>query len=256
MRTCGRDARAPRVEQNGDPVTIQQILVVEDNPDMANLVALHFGNEGWQVDIAADGPAGLRKAGTGRYHLVILDIMLPEMDGLEVLKSLKTQKVSTPVILLTAKSSEIDRILGLEIGADDYVTKPFSIRELVARAKAIFRRIETVRESQGPKDLADIATGELRVIQDKRRVLKGGMPVALTAKEYDLLLHFARHPGKVFSRSQLLDQVWGYGHDGYDHVVNSNINRLRGKIETDPARPEYILTVWGVGYKFRDEEEG
>ncbi len=233
----------------------KRILVIEDNHDLAKLIELHFKDESWRLDLAFDGKTGFKKARTGGYDLIILDIMLPEMDGLEMLAKLKEIDPDTPVILLTSKSSEIARVLGLELGADDYVTKPLSIRELVARAKAIFRRIDTVRESQGPRDMADLATGELRLIQDKRKVLKGGTPVALTAKEYDLLLHFARHPGKVFSRSQLLDQVWGYGHDGYDHVVNSNINRLRGKIETDPARPEYILTVWGVGYKFRDEEQ-
>ena len=234
-------------------MTIQQILVVEDNQDMAKLVALHFSNEGWQVETAADGRAGYRKAKTGRYHLIILDIMLPEMDGMEVLKALRADKVATPVILLTSRSSEIDRVLGLELGADDYVTKPFSIRELVARAKSLFRRIDTVRKQQGARDQSDIVAGDLRLIPDKRQVLKADTPIELTAKEYDLLHHFAGHPGKVFNRSQLLDQVWGYGHDGYGHVVNSNINRLRNKIETDPAHPEYILTVWGVGYKFRDD---
>ncbi len=234
-------------------MTIQQILVVEDNQDMAKLVALHFGNEGWQVDTAMDGRAGYRKAKSGRYHLIILDIMLPEMDGMEVLKTLRADKVATPVILLTSRSSEIDRVLGLELGADDYVTKPFSIRELVARAKSLFRRIDTIRKQEGEQDQSDIVSGDLRMIPDKRQVLKEGSPIELTAKEYDLLHHFARHPGKVFNRSQLLDQVWGYGHDGYGHVVNSNINRLRSKIETDPAHPEYILTVWGVGYKFRDD---
>lgn len=234
-------------------MTLQQILVVEDNQDMAQLVALHFGNEGWQVETAGDGRAGFRKARTGRYHLIVLDIMLPEVDGMEMLRALRAKKVVTPVILLTSRSSEIDRVLGLELGADDYVTKPFSVRELVARARAIFRRIEAVRDPAGGQDRPELAAGELRLVPDKRRVLKAGRPVELTAKEYDLLYHFAKHPGRVFSRSQLLDQVWGYGHDGYGHVVNSNINRLRGKIESDPARPEYILTVWGVGYKFRDE---
>ncbi|MEH0021457.1 MAG: response regulator transcription factor [Desulfobacter sp.] len=231
----------------------QQILVVEDNRDMAKLVELHFSDQGWQADLAFDGRAGFRKARTGRYHLIILDIMLPEMDGLDMLKQLRAEKVTTPVILLTSRSSEIDRVLGLEFGADDYVTKPFSIRELVARAKAIFRRIDTVRNQDGREDKADIIAKDLRLIPEKRRAVKDGNTVELTAKEYDLLYHFARHPGKVFSRSQLLDQVWGYGHDGYGHVVNSNINRLRNKIESDPARPEYILTVWGVGYKFSDE---
>lgn len=234
-------------------MTTSYILVVEDNRDMAKLVELHFTNEGWQVDLAFDGKAGLRKARSGRYNLIILDVMLPHMDGMDLLKTLRTDKVQTPVILLTSRSSEIDRVLGLELGADDYVTKPFSIRELVARAKALFRRIDTIKHQDMDQDLTDILVKELRLIPEKRRVLKKDKIVELTAKEYDLLYHFARHPGKVFSRSQLLDLVWGYGHDGYGHVVNSNINRLRSKIESDPAHPEYILTVWGIGYKFRDE---
>ena len=234
-------------------MTTSYILVVEDNRDMAKLVELHFTNEGWQVDLAFDGKAGLRKARSGRYNLIILDVMLPHMDGMDLLKTLRTDKVQTPVILLTSRSSEIDRVLGLELGADDYVTKPFSIRELVARAKALFRRIDTIKHQDINQDLTDILVKELRLIPEKRRVLKKDKIVELTAKEYDLLYHFARHPGKVFSRSQLLDLVWGYGHDGYGHVVNSNINRLRSKIESDPAHPEYILTVWGIGYKFRDE---
>ncbi|MCG8688752.1 MAG: response regulator transcription factor [Desulfobacterales bacterium] len=234
-------------------MTTSYILVVEDNRDMAKLVELHFTNEGWQVDLAFDGKAGLRKARSGRYNLIILDVMLPHMDGMDLLKTLRTDKVQTPVILLTSRSSEIDRVLGLELGADDYVTKPFSIRELVARAKALFRRIDTIKHQDMDQDLTDILVKELRLIPEKRRVLKKDKIVELTAKEYDLLYHFAKHPGKVFSRSQLLDLVWGYGHDGYGHVVNSNINRLRSKIESDPAHPEYILTVWGIGYKFRDE---
>ncbi len=234
-------------------MTTSYILVVEDNRDMAKLVELHFTNEGWQVDLAFDGKAGLRKARSGRYNLIILDVMLPHMDGMDLLKTLRTDKVQTPVILLTSRSSEIDRVLGLELGADDYVTKPFSIRELVARAKALFRRIDTIKHQDINQDLTDILVKELRLIPEKRRVLKNDKIVELTAKEYDLLYHFAKHPGKVFSRSQLLDLVWGYGHDGYGHVVNSNINRLRSKIESDPAHPEYILTVWGIGYKFRDE---
>lgn len=228
------------------------ILVVEDNHDLAKLIELNFRDEGWFVDLAMDGKAGFRKAGTGRYGLVILDIMLPGMDGLEILKQMRAGRVLTPVIMLTSRSSEVDRILGLEFGADDYVTKPFSVRELVARVKALFRRIEAVKRGEDHDFREDITVGDITLIPEKRQALKAGEPVELTAKEYDLLYFFARHPGRVFSRSQLLDKVWGYGHDGYEHAVNSNINRLRAKIETDPASPEYVLTVWGVGYKFRE----
>ena len=154
--------------------------------------------------------------------------------------------------MLTSKTSELDRVLGLEVGADDYVSKPFSIRELVARVKAQFRRGEALQDnSEQTKTLHQV--GELMIDVDKRRVTLADKQIDLTAKEFDLLLQFVNHPGHVYSRMQLLDTVWGYGHEGYEHTVNSHINRLRGKIEKDPAHPKYILTVWGVGYKFNDE---
>ncbi|MFH2058647.1 MAG: response regulator transcription factor [Pseudomonadota bacterium] len=230
----------------------QRILVIEDNKDLASLLELHLTDQSWTVDLEANGKTGFKKASTQNFDLIVLDIMLPDMDGLEILKQLRSKHVHTPILMLTSKSSEIDRILGLELGADDYVTKPFSIRELVARIKAIFRRIETFQTSTDKNDEPILTFGELTIIPEKRRVLIQDKPMDLTAKEYDLLLYFAKHPGRVFNRSQLLDRVWGYGHDGYEHTVNSNINRLRAKIEKNPAQPEYILTVWGVGYKFTD----
>jgi len=157
--------------------------------------------------------------------------------------------------MLTAKSSELDRVLGLEMGADDYVTKPFSIRELMARVKAIFRRIEQLKSDEEPGEQAIIHAGDLTIELEKRKVSLKGKPIDFTAKEFDLLLQFAKHPGRVYRRSQLLDEVWGYGHDGYEHTVNSHINRLRAKIEENPAQPRYILTVWGVGYKFAEMEK-
>jgi len=230
----------------------KRILVIEDNHDLAKLIELHFKDESWRLDLAFDGKTGFKKARTGGYDLIILDIMLPGMDGMAILKGLRGGNILTPVIMLTSRSSEIDRILGLEFGADDYVTKPFSVRELVARVKALFRRIEAVTHQGEVEPRENIVIGEVTLVPEKRLVIKSGVPVDLTAKEFDLLCFFARHPGRVFNRSQLLDRVWGYGHDGYDHAVNSHINRLRAKIETDPAAPKYILTVWGVGYKFRD----
>ncbi|MBU1341897.1 MAG: response regulator transcription factor [Proteobacteria bacterium] len=230
----------------------RKILVVEDNNDLARLLQLHLTDQSWKVDLAFEGDAGYKKAATENYDLILLDIMLPGMDGLEILKQLRHKNIYTPVLMLTSKSSEIDRILGLEFGADDYVTKPFSIRELIARIKAIFRRIDTLKT--GFPDNRDVVLtfGDLTIDPEKRRVLVENRSIDLTAKEYDLLYHFAKHPGRVFNRSQLLDKVWGYGHDGYEHTVNSNINRLRAKIEKNPAQPEVILTVWGVGYKFND----
>jgi len=156
--------------------------------------------------------------------------------------------------MLTARSSELDRVLGLELGADDYLTKPFSVRELVARVKAMFRRAELLQRPANCDEQQTIRAGDLSIEVGKRRVTRGDREIQLTAKEFELLLQFARHPGRVYTRAELLDMVWGYGHQGYDHTVNSHINRLRAKVEEQPARPSYILTVWGVGYKFRDRE--
>ncbi|MCI0526752.1 MAG: response regulator transcription factor, partial [Nitrospira sp.] len=175
--------------------------------------------------------------------------------GLELCQRLRTKPNYVPILMLTAKSSELDRVLGLEVGADDYLTKPFSIRELLARVKALFRRVEALESQASPGIQKTIQAGDLMIDVEKRKVTLGGKSVDLTAKEFDLLCQFAQHPGRVYTRTQLLDLVWGYGHEGYEHTVNSHINRLRAKIEKDPAHPHYILTVWGVGYKFFDPED-
>ena len=234
---------------------MKHFLVVEDNTDIANLVAMHLRDLNARVDIANDGRQGLSLAQDKCYDLIILDLMLPGLDGLEICKRLRGQSGSpthtTPILMLTAKSAELDRIVGLEMGADDYLTKPFSILELVARVKAILRRVQTpdVGSQISGKH---IRAGNLQLDQNRRQATITDKSVELTAREFDLLWHFARHPGQVFTRTQLLDSVWGYGHDGYEHTVNSHINRLRAKIEQQPSKPEYILTVWGVGYKFND----
>ena len=233
----------------------RRILVVEDNDDLAHLLEIHLQDLSYEVELAFDGDKGLAKAESGEYDLVILDIMLPGTDGLEICRRLRSKDSYTPILMLTSKSSELDRVLGLEMGADDYVTKPFSIRELLARVKAIFRRIDKLKSEQQNGGLTLIRAGELIINPQKRHVKVKGKNVELTAKEYDLLYYFARHPGRVFQRSQLLDKVWGYGHDGYEHTVNSHINRLRAKIEKNPAQPRYILTVWGVGYKFAELDD-
>ncbi len=230
-----------------------RVLVVEDSHDIAELVAMHLRDEGLQVDVVNDGSEGLARAGQGGYDLLVLDIMLPGTDGLTICRQLRGRDNYVPILMLTAKTTELDRVLGLELGADDYLTKPFSIRELVARVKAMLRRVEALgggREASAESDT--ITAGGLVIDPDKRSVSVDGAAVELTAREFDLLLHFARHPGRVYSRLQLLDEVWGYSHEGYEHTVNSHINRLRAKIEADPAKPRYVLTVWGVGYKFAE----
>jgi len=230
-----------------------RILIIEDNQDIANLVSMHLKDNNYSVDIESNGQSGLDRALTAEFQLIILDLMLPKLDGLQICRELRGQHVNTPILMLTAKSSEIDRVLGLEIGADDYLTKPFSIQELLARVKAIFRRIECYQNKSKSETNKNISIGQISLDADTRMVKQKDRAIDLTAKEFDLLWYFASHPGRVYTRSQLLDHVWGYGHDGYEHTVNSHINRLRSKIEDDPANPEFILTVWGVGYKFSTE---
>ena len=234
----------------------RRVLIIEDDRDISHLVELHLRDLGCETVAVADGASGLARAEAGAFDLVILDLMLPDLDGLEICRRLRTGTDYVPILMLTAKTTELDRVLGLETGADDYLTKPFSILELVARVKAIFRRIEALEsDGRAASDARRIEIDELRIDDAKRRVTVGAREVRLTAKEYDLLLHFARSPGRVFTRAQLLDQVWGYGHDGYEHTVNSHINRLRGKIEADASQPRFILTVWGVGYRFADSDD-
>ena len=230
----------------------RRILVVEDQQDIADLIAMHLRDLGHQVDCVEDGIRGFEAARDGRYDLVVLDVMLPGRDGLDVLRSLRMERVDTPVLMLTARSTEIDRVLGLELGADDYLTKPFSIPELQARVKAILRRLE--RRPSGVTGSEDerIKAGDLEIDTPGREVRLHGFPVQLTAKEFDLLVFFARNPGRAFTRMQLLDAVWGTSFEGYEHNVNTHINRLRSKIEADPANPRYVLTVRGVGYRFTD----
>jgi len=229
-----------------------RILVIEDNHDIAHLVQLHLQDLSYEVDLAANGHRGLARARSGEYNLVILDLMLPGLDGLEVCRQLRAASDLTPVLMLTAKSTELDRVLGLELGADDYLTKPFSIMELLARVKAIIRRTEQAQASRPEMQPTPVEINGLNIDPARRQASVDGRSVELTAREFDLLYYFASHPGRVFSREHLLNRVWGYGHDGYEHTVNSHINRLRKKIEEDPAQARYILTVWGVGYKFSE----
>ena len=229
----------------------RQVLVIEDDEDIAKLVKLQLTELSCNVTLVNDGVKGLAEAESKQYDLLVLDLMLPGMDGLEICRRVRSQDRYTPVLMLTSKSSELDRVLGLEMGADDYLTKPFSVLELSARVKALFRRVDSLSKDQSSGKV--LKSGDLHIDLEKRSVRLAGKPVDLTAKEFDLLAHFARHPGRVLSRAQLLDSVWGYSHSGYEHTVNSHINRLRTKIEKNPNEPEFIETVWGVGYKFREE---
>ena len=226
----------------------KRILVIEDERDIAELVRLHLTDLGFSVAVACDGNSGLHKASTGTWNLIILDLRLPGIDGLEICRRIRQNSSSVPILMLTSKSSELDRVVGLEIGADDYVTKPFSVLELMARVKAILRRAE-LSKAAGGEDGGEVQAGCVAIDPATRDARIRGERIDLTAKEFDLLFHFAAHPGRVFRRLELLDKVWGYGHEGYEHTVNSHINRLRSKIEVDPAHPELIVTVWGVGYK-------
>jgi len=229
---------------------MEKALIIEDDRDISNLIAIHLSDINYQVDAAFDGKSGLLKALNNTYKIIILDVRLPELDGLEVCKRLRQEKNRTPVLMVTSKSEEIDKIVGLEIGADDYLTKPFGIRELMARVKALLRRSEMSKENPNTETEQEVVSGELFINLAKRIVEIYGQRVELSPKEFDLLLLFASNPGRIYSRTQLLELVWGYQFDGYEHTVNSHINRLRAKIEKDPNRPEFILTSWGVGYKF------
>ena len=230
------------------------ILVAEDQSDIRELLVMNLRGAGYSVTAVADGPAALASQDEQASDLLLLDLMMPGLDGLEVCKALRARGRSTPILMLTAKSTELDRVLGLELGADDYLTKPFSLAELLARVKALLRRADLMRAAQaGAGGTARaVRNGDLEILPAKRQARFRGAAMDFTALEFDLLLHFASHPGQVFSRSQLLDAVWGYSHDGYEHTVTTHINRLRAKLEADPMRPELILTVRGAGYKMRD----
>lgn len=225
------------------------ILIIEDDPDIVELARIHLEDAHCSVAIANNGTRGYEIAASRPWALIVLDLILPGMDGLEICRRLRSQNNFTPILMLTSKTTEADRILGLELGADDYLTKPFSVLELVARVKAIVRRVQNHNTDlvNNDNDIVDI--GDFHIDRGQRLVTLNNKELALTTKEFDLMLHFAQHPGRVYSRSQLLDAVWGFQHDAYEHTVNSHINRLRIKIEDHPSTPRYIVTVRGVGYK-------
>ncbi|MEJ2543925.1 MAG: response regulator transcription factor [Calditrichaceae bacterium] len=234
----------------------KQVLIIEDDPDIADLLEIHLKDLDLKLDHCSDGESGLQKALENDYEMVILDLMLPKLNGLEVCKGIREQNKSLPILMLTAKSEEFDKVLGLELGADDYMTKPFSIRELVARIKSILRRVTAIKETtKEDSEKRELIFGPLTINLDKRKVVLDTIIIELTAKEFDLLALFANNPGRAYTRENLLNIVWGYQFTGYEHTVNSHINRLRAKIEKDPSQPIFVKTVWGVGYKFVEHEE-
>ena len=229
--------------------SMKKILLVEDDQDIATLLRLNLQDEGYEIVHETDGAQALVQLEKPVWDAVILDLMLPGVDGLEICRRIRQMTRYLPVIIISARTSETHRVLGLEMGADDYLPKPFSVLELIARVKALFRRQEAMGQNLR-LEAGTIACHGLEIDPLAREVRLRGELIELTPREFDLLYWFARHPGEVFSRLSLLDRVWGYQHEGYEHTVNTHINRLRIKIEHDPAEPEIILTVWGKGYKF------
>jgi two-component system alkaline phosphatase synthesis response regulator PhoP len=232
---------------------MQRVLIIEDDKDIAELISIHLDKLEYEVKHARNGMEGFDVAMEGPFDLIILDVMLPGIDGLEVCRRLRAKENFVPIMMLTSKSEEIDKVLGLETGADDYLTKPFGIREFQARVKAILRRETMHAQSIGKNAVGTLHLSDLIIDNEKHKVTVRGERVELTPKEYDLLLLLASHPGKVFGREDLLNLIWGYEFPGYERTVNSHINRLRTKIEKEFAKPQYILTAWGIGYKFNDE---
>ena len=226
----------------------QNLLLVEDDDAIADALRLHLEQAGYHLHREADGGLAMAAIDRQRWDLVLLDLMLPGADGWEVCRHLRARHPDVPVIMLSARSAEAHRVLGLELGADDYLAKPFSMLELVARVRALLRRVQQLRAA--PAAAPVLRFGPWQLDTTRRELLQGDTPVPLTLREFDLLHFLARHPGQAFGRGELLQRVWGAGFDGYEHTVNSHINRLRNKIEHDPRLPLHIVTVWGVGYRF------
>jgi len=232
----------------------KSVLVIEDDPNIVELLTIHLRDLGCRVSSASDGWQGLSLAQEEPFDLVILDIMLPGLSGMEICRKIRLTDRQTPILMLTARSEEIDKVMGLETGADDYLTKPFSVREFIARVKVIFRRKEDTANLQENTTSASVFHCDgLEIDLDKRKVTLDSVRVELSPREFELLALLASNRGKSYSRKRLLNLVWGYDFEGYEHTVNSHINRLRGKIEKDVSNPKYILTTWGVGYRFNEE---
>lgn len=224
-----------------------KILVVDDETAIATLLQYNLQQNGYEVTVASDGLSAYQKAKEQQFNAILLDLMLPEMDGMTVLKQLRQDKVSTPIILVTAKGDEFDRVLGLELGADDYITKPFSPREVVARLKAVLRRSQVSTDTNKTDEMV-ISIQDLLINDSKKTVMKGNIVLSLTPREYDLLLYFAQRLGRVIDRETILTAVWGYEYTGESRMVDMHISNLRDKIESNPKAPKILKTVRGFGY--------
>lgn len=229
------------------------LLVIEDDENISTAISEYFSRVGYTVKTADDGLAGVQAAIDSRPDAIVLDLMLPKMDGLAVCREIREKAPYIPILMLTAKDDVVDKVLGLEMGADDYITKPFSLRELEARIKSVLRRARNVGRTEGGESEAPIVRGRLRIDPAKREVTVGDREIELTPKEFELLRLFASNPGRVFPRKYLLEKIWDYSYEGYDRTIDSHINRLRAKIEENAENPQLVLTVWGIGYKFNDE---
>src|SRR3989441_2869202 len=257
MTTTAADRqKTPRANSHPTEPSERKIslLVVEDDENISTAIREYFSRAGYNVKTVEDGLTGVKAALDDPPDAVVLDLMLPKMDGLAVCRELREKVNYLPILMLTAKDDVVDKVLGLEMGADDYITKPFSLRELEARIKSVLRRSRTSSSSDGSKDEAPIIRGRLRIDPTRREVTIGDRQVDLTPKEFDLLRLFAANPGRVFPRKYLLEKIWDYSYEGYDRTIDSHINRLRAKIEENPDNPQLVLTVWGIGYKFTDAE--
>ncbi|MGO4892029.1 winged helix-turn-helix domain-containing protein [Flavobacterium sp. W21_SRS_FM6] len=236
---------------------LDRILIVEDDADIADLIRVNLMELDVEIDHQQEGESALQAALKEHYSLILLDVMLPKINGLDICRRVRERKPAQAIIMLTAKNSELDRVLGLELGADDYMTKPFSVRELQARVRSQLRKAraleQVIEEQRSTHQSQVIDIGILHIDKLHHQVKMKAETIDLTATEFELLLHLASHPNQVFSRSQLLESVWGYHHSGYEHTVNSHINRLRAKIESDATQPVIVQTVWGIGYKFNPQ---
>lgn len=233
---------------------MKKILVVDDEPSIVTLLTFNLEKEGYQVSSATDGAIGLQLALEGNYDFIILDVMLPSIDGIEITKRIRQEKIDTPILILTAKDDPIDRILGLEIGADDYLNKPFSPREVLARMKAIFRRIKLTQPDPVIKEeeVGALVVGDIRADLKSYQVTMKQKPIILTPKEFELLVYFMQRKGRVIDRETLLNQIWNFDFTGQTRIVDVHISHLREKIETDPKKPQYLLTIRGFGYKLQE----